>query len=167
MQHLLNKSLTHGVQQTELVAVNDVMPQILWTRNFLSNQGIDLKDNIVYQDNKSAILLENNGRGSSSKRTRHIDIRYFFVKDRIDRKEVQIAYCNTVKMVADFFTKPLQGALFTKYRDEIMNITMNASAMETSQRHRSVLENKLGYTVDKYGTGKYEKIDGAIQGHKN
>jgi hypothetical protein len=69
--------------------------------------------------------------------------------------------------VADFFTKPLQGALFTKYSDEIMNITMNASAMETSQRHRSVLENKLGYTVDMYGTGKYEKIEGAIEGHKN
>jgi hypothetical protein len=51
-----------------------------------------MKDNIVYQDNKSAILLENNGKGSNSKRTRHMDIRYFFVKDRVDRKEVQIAY---------------------------------------------------------------------------
>jgi hypothetical protein len=68
------------------------MPQILWTRNFLRNQGIAMKDNIVYQDNKSAILLENNGKGSNSKRTRHMDIRYFFVKDRVDRKEVQIAY---------------------------------------------------------------------------
>jgi hypothetical protein len=52
---------TRSSTEAELVAVNGVMPQILWTRNFLSNQGIDLKDNIVYQDNKSAILLENNG----------------------------------------------------------------------------------------------------------
>jgi hypothetical protein len=47
-----------------------------------------------------------------------------------------------------------------------MNINMDASAMETSQRHRSVLENKLGYTVDKYGTGQYEKVEGAIEGHR-
>ena len=79
-QKLNTKSSTEG----ELVAVNDVMGQILWTKNFLSYQGIEVKDNIVYQDNKSAILLETNGRGSSSKRTRHLDVRYFFVKDRID-----------------------------------------------------------------------------------
>jgi hypothetical protein len=53
------------------------MPQILWTPNFLSNQVIDMKDNVMYQDTKSAVLLENNGRGLSSKRTRHIDIRCF------------------------------------------------------------------------------------------
>jgi hypothetical protein len=50
-------------------------------------------------------------------------------------------------MLVDFFTKPLQGALFTKYRDEIMNINMDASAMETSQKHMSVLENKVGFIV--------------------
>jgi hypothetical protein len=41
-----------------------------------------------------------------------------------------------------------------------MNINMDAFAMETSQRHRSVLEDKLGYTVDKYGNGKCEKVRG-------
>jgi hypothetical protein len=52
-------------------------------------------------------------------------------------------------MVADRLMKPLQGSLFTEYRDEILNINMVASAMETSQGHKSVLEDKLGYTVDK------------------
>jgi len=76
-QKLNTKSSTEG----ELVAVNDVMPQILWTRYFLEAQGYQAKDAIVYQDNQSTILLAKNGRASSSKRTRHINIRYFFVTD--------------------------------------------------------------------------------------
>ena len=69
---------------------------------------------MVYQDNQSAMLLENNGRGSSSKRTRHINIRYFFVTDRIKEGEMRVEYCPTGDMVADYFTKPLQGSLFRK-----------------------------------------------------
>ena len=42
-------------------------------------------DNIVYQDNKSDIILEKNGKDSSSKRTKHINIRYYFVTDRIEK----------------------------------------------------------------------------------
>jgi hypothetical protein len=98
--------------EAELVGVNDVMPQVLWTRYFLSAQGYDTNENIVYQDNQSAMLLEKNGKGSSSKRTRHIDIRYFFVTDRVASKEISIEYCPTGDMTANFFTKPLQGSLF-------------------------------------------------------
>jgi hypothetical protein len=55
--------------KVELVAVNDTMSQILWTKYFMEAQGYKIKDNLLYQDNKSAILLENNGHGSSSKQT--------------------------------------------------------------------------------------------------
>jgi hypothetical protein len=68
-QKLNTKSST----EAELVGVNDVMPQILWTRYFLEAQGYDIKDSITYQDNQSSILLEKNGRASSGKRTRHIN----------------------------------------------------------------------------------------------
>ena len=98
------------------------MPSILWTRNFLNSQGYTVKDNILYQDNKSAILLEKNGRVSSSKRTKHIDVRYFFVTDRIQRGEVTSQWCLTGEMVADFMTKPLQGKAFTKFRDIVMGM---------------------------------------------
>ena len=116
-QRLNTKSST----EAELVAVDDMMAQIIWTRNFLLEQGFDLKGNIVYQDNQSAILLEKNGTASSSKRTRHINIRFFFVKDRVDAGELSIEYCPTDKMVADFFTKPLQGEKFLSFRRIIMN----------------------------------------------
>jgi hypothetical protein len=49
-------------------------------------QGYNVKDNVLFQDNNSSILLENNGKASSRKRTKHINIRYFFITDRV-RKE--------------------------------------------------------------------------------
>jgi hypothetical protein len=136
---------TRSSTEAELVAVNDVLPQVIWTRNFLQHQGLEIFNNTLYQDNRSAILLEKNGRGSSSKRTRHIDIRYFFIKDRVDKQEITIEYCATEKMLADFLTKPLQGRLFNQARDTIMNrkettTTDNATQPSMSVSHRSVLD---------------------------
>jgi hypothetical protein len=50
---------------------------VLWTRHFLEAQGHEVIDKIIYQDNESSILLEKNGQRSSTKRTRHLETRYF------------------------------------------------------------------------------------------
>jgi hypothetical protein len=113
---------TKSSTEAELVGVDDAMSSIVWTRNFLQAQGYNVTDNIVYQDNQSAMLLEKNGQASSGKRTRHIDIRYFFIKDRIANNELRIEYCPTDDMLSDILTKPLQGAKFRKFRDNILNV---------------------------------------------
>ena len=66
--------------------------------------------------------LEENGRSSSRKRTRHINIRYYFVTDRIKADDISVKYCPTEMMIADFYTKSLQGKLFRIFRNLIMNI---------------------------------------------
>ena len=86
---------TRSSTEAELVTVDDCMSQILWTRYFLDAQGYHINDCIVYQDNKSAILLEQNGRASSSKQTRHINIRYYFVTDCANCGEITIKHCPT------------------------------------------------------------------------
>ena len=106
---------TRSSTEAELVGVNDVMPQILWTRYFLEAQGYDVSDSIIYQDNQSAMLLEKNGRASSGKRTRHINIRYFFVHDRIDAGEVSVQYCPTGEMIADFLRSLFKGLCSGNY----------------------------------------------------
>jgi hypothetical protein len=108
--------------ETEVIAVDDLMPQVLWTNYFLEAQGYTPERTVIYQDNKSAILLETNGKGSSSKRTKHINVRYYFIKDRIESGEVCIVHCPATEMIGDFFTKPLQGAMFLRFRNIIMNI---------------------------------------------
>lgn len=114
---------TKSSTEAELIGASDMMPQILWTRYFIIAQGFEIDKCILYQDNKSAILMEENGKLSSSQRTRHINIRYFFIKDRIASKEIEVQYCPTDNMLADYLTKPLQGAKFKQFRDMILGLT--------------------------------------------
>ena len=120
---------TRSSTEAELVGVNDAMGLIIWSRRFLEGQGYNITDNVVYQDNQSAMLLENNGKMSSSKNTRHIHIRYFFVTDAIKRNDMSVVYCPTDQMKGDFYTKPLQGSKFLKFRKEVMNLPDAASAV--------------------------------------
>jgi hypothetical protein len=154
-RHKLN---TQNSTESELVGVDDVMPHIMWTLFFLEAQGYKIDDKILYQDNKSSILLETNGQGSSGKRTRHIAVRYFFIADRVKSKEIRIEYCPNEIMIADYFTKPMQGMIFRQLLDMIMgntpialsrdNIsdttyhTSRIQAVSTQQESRSVLDNE-------------------------
>ena len=117
-QKLNTKSST----EAELVGADDVLSDVLWTNNFMKAQGYEPIKTVLFQDNTSAMLLEKNGRDSAGKRSRHVDVRYFFIKDCIERGELKVEYCPTDEMLADFMTKPLQGAKFYKFRKELMNL---------------------------------------------
>ena len=110
---MCQKLNTHSSTEAELVAVDDCMGQILSTRYFLEAQGYQVDDAIVYQDNQSAMLLEENGHGLSGKQTCHINIQYFFVTDWICRNDLKVVHCPTKRMLGDYFTKPLQGPCST------------------------------------------------------
>ena len=116
-KHKLNvKSST----ESEIVGADDTLPQALWTRYFIEAQGYAIDKMILYQDNKSAILLETNGKFSSSKRTKHIKTRFFFIKDKIASGELEVQHCPTGIMWADILTKPLQGKAFYEMRAKLM-----------------------------------------------
>jgi hypothetical protein len=117
-QKLNTKSST----ECELVGVNDASPQMLWTRYFIEGQGYNVEASILNQDNLSAIMLKNNRRASIRKRTKHINVRYFFIKDRIASGEITVKHCPATDMLADHFTKPLQGKNFRAFRTEIQGI---------------------------------------------
>jgi hypothetical protein len=75
---------------------------ILWTKLFLEAQGYNVKKNMVYQDNKSAILLETNGKKSSGKQTGTRNICYFFITGQVEKGNAQIEHSGTNNMVGDF-----------------------------------------------------------------
>lgn len=81
-----------------------------------------MRDNILLQNNQSAMLLETNGKGSSGKKTRYINMRYFFICDRVASGELSVKSFPAAEMLGDFFTKPLQGSLFKKFHDAALNI---------------------------------------------
>ena len=100
---------TKSSTEAERVGVDDVLTQVIWTRYFLKDQGYEIRDNVIYQYNQSAIKLENNGRLSSSKQTRHINIRYYFITDIITKQEASVELFPTLDKIGECFMKALQG----------------------------------------------------------
>jgi histone deacetylase 1/2 len=115
-QKLVSKSST----EAELIALSDNGSQIIWTREFLRAQGYEMEPTTVYQDNLSTIAMIQRGR-SNSERTKHVNIRYFWLKDREANGEIKIEYLPTNEMVADIFTKPLQGEKYVQMREMLLN----------------------------------------------
>ena len=105
---------TRSSTETDIVRVDDCNTAVLWTIYWLNAQGYGVFENIVNQDNKSAIILENNGKASSSKSKKHITIRYYFVTDHIEKDELSLEWCPTAHMIGYFMIKPTQGAAFNR-----------------------------------------------------
>ena len=68
---------------------------------FMSAQGYGIDKNVIYQDNQSVMQMEKNGRNSCTGKSRHIHIRYLFVKYRIDKGDMKVGYCPTHLLLAD------------------------------------------------------------------
>jgi hypothetical protein len=116
--------------EAELIAISDVLPQIIANRNFLEEQ---LRQTItlnLFQDNKSTMALIKNGR-PLAKSTRHINIRFFLTSDYSNRNEITVHHLASENMIADFYTQPLQGKLFRKHRDAIMGHVIDATEVST------------------------------------
>lgn len=109
--------------EAELICIHDGMDYLLWMRRVLEWLGFPQETTTLYQDNTSTITMAHMGRGSSGSRTKHIDIRYFFIKQFIDAKLVEIDHLGTDHMLGDFFASPRQGQDFRHARDVIMGYT--------------------------------------------
>ena len=138
-QQLNTKSST----EAELVGVSDYLPNILWVKMFLESQGYDLGENYLEQDNESAIKLETNGRMSAGPQSRHINIRHFWIKDHMEQEKITVRHCPTLQMLGDFFTKPLQGGLFTRFRDVILGYE-HVDTLSCASATLSPLEERVG-----------------------
>ena len=107
----------------ELVSADDALPVILWTPLFIKDQGYEIKENRLHQDNTSTILLEKNGKRSSGEQTRALNIQYFLITDHIKKGDLTVKWCPTDKMLGDYYTKPVQGTKFKEFRKQIMGMS--------------------------------------------
>jgi len=110
-QKLVVKSST----EAELVSTSDESSAVIGVCNFVKAQGRELGPAILYQDNKSTMAVIEKGR-FTGRNTKHVNVRYFFIKDRVEKGELEIRYLPTDNMIADGLTKHLQGSLFRRHR---------------------------------------------------
>jgi hypothetical protein len=130
---LKQKINTKSSTEAELVGVDDAMNFVEWIQLFVQQQIKSINDDsilrkigsdvVIQQDNTSTIQLVNNGQASSTKQTRHINIRYHYVTSKIKEGSIRVVYHPTKQMVSDYLTKPLQGSLFRTHRNSIMGHT--------------------------------------------
>ncbi len=109
-QHLVTKSST----EAEIAALSDEATPVLWGREWMLVQGHALGPTTIYQDNLGVIAIMTNGRNVRN-RTRHLNLRFFFVRNRIEMKHLLVVYAANEYMIADLMTKPVTGALFIRF----------------------------------------------------
>jgi hypothetical protein len=108
--------------EAELIALSDILPQAINTANFIQEQlGMRVIPKF-HEDNQSTIAMVKNGRPLAES-TRHINIRYFMISDYLNQDLIDMDYIETDNQVADFYTKPLQGAAFIRHRNYILGHT--------------------------------------------
>ncbi len=120
-----HKIMTKSSTEAELVGVDDSLGHIQWARYLMQAQGYEMEASLLYQDNMSAMLLKMNGKASSSKRTKHIKVKYFYAKDKVNQGDIVVEHCPTKQMWTDINTKPKQGAVFCKFRGHMMGIPVD------------------------------------------
>lgn len=121
-------------------------------------QGYEISQNIFYQDNQSAIRMEKNGQKSCGEKSRHINIRYFFIKDIIDRENITVEYCPTEEMVADFYTT--SHCKVSNFKNFVNSIWELLQTNSNHMRVRSVLkyEHAAQILIHKPEVGKKQRI---------
>ena len=113
------KLVTKDSTESELVSLTDGSTLVLWSREWVLSQGHKLGPTIIYQDNKSVLSLMDTGR-TTKQRTKHLNVRYFYIRDRIQKNELRLDYLPTGSMIADLMTKPLLGKLLISLRTAML-----------------------------------------------
>jgi hypothetical protein len=115
------KLVTKHSTESEIVCLSDGSSLVIMAREWMICQGYKLGPTVIYQDNKSVLSLMTTGR-TMKQRTKHLNVRYFFVMDRIKNQELRLEYLPTKLMIADLFTKPVVGKLLVSLRSAMLGV---------------------------------------------
>ena len=111
------KSISTSTAEAEYIAAGSCCAQILWMKHQLQDYGLSYTKVPIYCDNQSAIAMT--GNPVQHFLTKHISIRYHFIREHVQQKEIKMHFIPTYQQLADIFTKPLPEAVFIKLVNEL------------------------------------------------
>nr|GEV29420.1 retrovirus-related Pol polyprotein from transposon TNT 1-94 [Tanacetum cinerariifolium] len=118
LQHVVALSTT----EAEYMALTEAVKESIWFKGLLIELGVNLRSLVVYYDNQSAIHLSINAM--FHERMKHIDVRYHFIREIVESKEIEVAKISTKDNTADTFIKVVPGPKF-KYCMEMLGVGIN------------------------------------------
>jgi hypothetical protein len=108
-----------STMEAEYMALTEVTKEIMWMNMLLTEMKVKVQTPmIVYCDNQPTIQSSNNDVHHD--RTKHIDTRYYFVRDLIHNNTIKVVWINSHSQIADIFTKPLAAQLFQHHRSSLV-----------------------------------------------
>lgn len=100
------------------MALYEGVKEACWLRYLLKSINLDIPTpTIIHEDNNGCISIANNP--TDHKRTKHIDVKYHFIREKIEQKEINLIYTPTGQQLADAFTKSLPAVQFLKFRKQM------------------------------------------------
>ena len=106
--------------EAELYAEAAAINEVIWLRGLLAELGLrSEKPSLIIGDNQGTIALSKNG--VKSERTKHVDVKFHFITEEVNKKTVELKWVPSEKQQADIFTKALAKPLFEKFRGELMS----------------------------------------------
>lgn len=108
----LQATVACSTVEAEYIAASTAVKEALWLRLLLNDLGMSIVTVNIFSDNQGAIKIAKDP--IASVRSKHIDVAYHFIRERIARKDVSLSYISTDDMAADMFTKPVPVAKFSK-----------------------------------------------------
>lgn len=101
--------------EAEYIALASAAQESLWLQQLLADLNKEqTKTMVIFEDNQSAICMSRNPQFHG--RSKHIAIKYHFIRDQVSNGSIELKYCKTNDMVADIMTKGLSGEQFEKLR---------------------------------------------------
>ena len=105
--------------EAELISLVEATKETLWAKKILFDLGFfDFTPIRLYEDNQGCLAIANNQRGMSS-RTKHVETRYFSVRQHVDDNTIEVVYIETTNMLADIMTKAAGATVFCYIRDRM------------------------------------------------
>jgi hypothetical protein len=118
------KAICRSSCETEITSVNEIVSEVLWSIDLLSELGYPQQSVEIFQDNESCITLMQKEKRNYAAQSRHIRIKWAFYTQEYKKGTLFLSYCPTEEMLADLLTKNLSGKIFRQHVESAYCVTL-------------------------------------------